>query len=623
MDKIGVRECSVCRNRIEIIAGLAIDYICQQCGSVNALLKTGVERLNVFCLKCQDTFLLPCNQETDVNHICNSTVLRLSVPFRHRKVISRSGKKRKLRRKDNVSIVIVTWNNIDLTRNCVMSIRAKTMKPYNLIFVDNCSTDGTVEYLRSILRDKDRLICLNKNRGFSAANNVGLSLVEKKSYVCFLNNDTIIEEEGWLEILYEECRKPSVGLVGPTMRKVVPDHERRQFEYMGTCSDTKEKWSYLEGWCLFMRASKMRLLGGFDERFFVYSEDADLSFRVRNNWRKGFISQDRRSANKISVVSIPVKHLGHKSSSELERINPGHSTVSNRLLYRKWVDDSLKNILVIRRGAIGDVLYTTPVIRELAKQHPKVPITYVTNCPQLIQNNPHLTTVRSADTSQFEKVIHLNYEDFPDKNLIEVMMKQAGIRSNPYTKKTLDIYIGNMKLKRKEKKITIHTGRTWASREWPIDRFRVVVKYFLDKGFDIYEVGGRETQLTGLFGTTAIIESSWENVTDHIRESTFFLGLDSAPSVIAKAVRTPAFILYGCVDPKTRYTNVKEYPIWDNNLECKGCRGRVKGAVIVECKLGHNKCLTDISPEAVIDKIEKFLKKKERRNVAKSRSKSV
>ena len=593
MNKIGERICSHCGGVIPLILDLTVDYICQKCGSADGILKTDVNMVNAHCIKCDDSFSLLCNEAVRLVHVCGSSILNLSISSPQRKIIQR----KIIRRKEKVTIIIVTWNNLHHTKNCVKSIRAKTPDPYNFIFVDNFSTDGTPEYLRSVLNEGDILICLSKNYGFSKANNIGLELV-KDGYVCFLNNDTIVMEGNWIDILYHKIYSKDTDLVGPTLRKVKPVDARKIFEFIGTSKDPNERWSYLEGWCLFIKAKKMKKLGGFDERFFVYSEDADLSFKIKAEKKK------------IATVNIPVRHLANQSSKLLEAKDPGHSVVSNRLLYRKWVDNSLKSLLIVRRGAIGDVLYTTSIVKALHKKYPKTPITYMTSCPQLIKNNPYIDKiVRSADVGSFEKVIYLKYEDIPNKNLIAVMAVQADVKLKD---KRLEIYIGGNHSKERveRKKITIHTGRTWKSREWPLNRFREVVGHFISKGYKIVELGDKKTKLTGIAGTIDARDLDWNMVVTHIAESEFFFGLDSAPSVIAKALEVPAFIIYGCVDPATRYTGAKEYPLWDDTLECKGCRGRVRGAVTVDCHEGHINCLMNIKSQMVVDEIEKYLKKK-------------
>jgi SAM-dependent methyltransferase len=92
------------------------------------------------------------------------------------------------------SIVILTHNQLSYTRLCVDSIRQCTDEPYELIFVDNASTDGTVEYLQSLGNIK--LVLNAENRGFPAAANQGMQLAVGRQ-ILLLNNDTVVPT-GWL-----------------------------------------------------------------------------------------------------------------------------------------------------------------------------------------------------------------------------------------------------------------------------------------------------------------------------------------------------------------------------------------------------------------------------------------
>src|SRR5688572_2370036 len=100
------------------------------------------------------------------------------------------------------SVVVVTHNNLLFTKLCLHSVLAQTDDvAYELIVVDNASTDDTPAYLRELasLNPHVRVICNDTNRGFAAANNQGLAIARGKVLV-LLNNDTIVSR-GWLSRL--------------------------------------------------------------------------------------------------------------------------------------------------------------------------------------------------------------------------------------------------------------------------------------------------------------------------------------------------------------------------------------------------------------------------------------
>ena len=115
------------------------------------------------------------------------------------------------------SVVVVTFNNLALNRLCLESLYGRTDWPnFEVIVVDNASTDGTPEYLREAEARYPNLraVCNETNRGFAAANNQGLTLATGDVLV-LLNNDTVVTR-GWLTALVRHlAADPTLGLIGP------------------------------------------------------------------------------------------------------------------------------------------------------------------------------------------------------------------------------------------------------------------------------------------------------------------------------------------------------------------------------------------------------------------------
>src|SRR5688572_20867582 len=110
------------------------------------------------------------------------------------------------------SIVILTRNELEYTQRCVASIVARTEEPYALIFVDNGSTDGTVEYLRSL--DGAVVVVNDANLGFGAGCNQGIAR-SRGERILLLNNDTVVTD-GWLAAMHDALdADPAVGVAGP------------------------------------------------------------------------------------------------------------------------------------------------------------------------------------------------------------------------------------------------------------------------------------------------------------------------------------------------------------------------------------------------------------------------
>ncbi|MBL8820637.1 MAG: glycosyltransferase, partial [Planctomyces sp.] len=205
------------------------------------------------------------------------------------------------------SIVIVTFNQLWFTQQCVDSLITRTDEDVELIFVDNGSTDGTPEYLSTI--PNARVLLNRDNRGFAAAVNQGIEVCTGDQ-VLLLNNDCIVTT-GWLsgllEALYDNSQN---GLVGP-VSNCVSGEQQIAVSYEDLSSLDGFAWQCrqdrrltltdrLVGFCLLIRRSVIDQIGLFDERFEVGCfEDDDFCRRATG---RGF--------NALIVHSVFVHHFG-------------------------------------------------------------------------------------------------------------------------------------------------------------------------------------------------------------------------------------------------------------------------------------------------------------------------
>ncbi len=200
------------------------------------------------------------------------------------------------------SIVIVTHNQLDYTRKCLDSIRHRTDEPYELIVVDNASTDGTVEYLRAL--GGVRLIANDGNRGFPAAANQGMATATG-SQILLLNNDVVVTT-GWLgRMLRALHADPAIGLVGPCSNCVSgPQQVEARYDDLADLDGFAWDWgkanagvllevNRLVGFCLLIRREVVDAIGLLDEQFGVGCfEDDDYSLRANRAGYRAVIAAD-------------------------------------------------------------------------------------------------------------------------------------------------------------------------------------------------------------------------------------------------------------------------------------------------------------------------------------------
>lgn len=192
------------------------------------------------------------------------------------------------------SIVIINWNGKEklgeLLDKCLESVSNTDYNNFEVIFVDNASTDGSYEYVQSKFDFK--FFRNPRNLGFVGGNNVGAKLC-KGDVIVFLNNDTIVDSR-WLDEPAELFKNKKTGIVQANLRLLnnpdVPDS-------IGHCISVLcmpiENYFFMDepeepvpifggkGAALFVRKDLFEKLGGFDEDYFFYFEETDLCWRAR------------------------------------------------------------------------------------------------------------------------------------------------------------------------------------------------------------------------------------------------------------------------------------------------------------------------------------------------------
>jgi GT2 family glycosyltransferase len=242
------------------------------------------------------------------------------------------------------SIIILTNNGLSFTKKCIGSIFQYTNVKYELIFIDNGSTDGTVEFLTSI---PDAKMIKNKiNKGFSVGCNQGISFAEGENII-LLNNDTVVTKEWLQRLLFWLDNDESIGIVGPKSNfiseqqrimpvpyKTIDNMEKFAEEWTKEHAQQGYEADQLSGMCMIFKKSLTKLIGGFDERFSPgYFEDTDFSLRAQIAGKKLWVADD-----------VFIHHYG-SSSFKKNRLQHWNLILeSKKKFLEKWKMSDLKDI---------------------------------------------------------------------------------------------------------------------------------------------------------------------------------------------------------------------------------------------------------------------------------------
>jgi GT2 family glycosyltransferase len=223
-----------------------------------------------------------------------------------------------------VSVIILNWNGREHLVACLPSLLAQSYTDFEIIVVDNGSTDGTVDWLRDHF-PQVRLIQNATNRGFAAANNQAIC-ASTAEYLALLNNDTVVDER-WLEVMVRTADgNPQIGMVAAHLwlagRPAVIDSagiaiDRASLAW-GITADHLEQAAHLpvthevfgaSGGAALYRRAMLAEIGLFDEDFFAYLEDVDLAWRAQwAGWRAVY-APDAVVWHHHSATSNRIPHL--------------------------------------------------------------------------------------------------------------------------------------------------------------------------------------------------------------------------------------------------------------------------------------------------------------------------
>lgn len=253
----------------------------------------------------------------------------------------------------DLSIVIVNWNVRDLLRRCLASIFAARLPGLEAIVVDNASSDGSAEMARGEF-PAIRLIANARNAGFPAGNNQGFAAARGR-FVMTLNPDTEIVGDALARMIDYLDARPDVGALGPQLLNPdgSPQSSRRRFPTFATAlfestwlqgvaprgvlrryyvddvsPELTQEVDWLTGACIVVRREALQAVGGFDESFFMYSEELDWCRRIKlAGWKIVYLPDAKviHHVGKSSEQAVAARHI-HFQTSKVRYFRKHHGS---------------------------------------------------------------------------------------------------------------------------------------------------------------------------------------------------------------------------------------------------------------------------------------------------------
>jgi GT2 family glycosyltransferase len=223
----------------------------------------------------------------------------------------------------SVAIIVLNWNGINDTEMCVDSLLLQTHKNFSIIVIDNGSTDESLEKLKQIEAEHNNIIVIanSKNKGFAGGVNTGIKYALNKGFdsIALFNNDAVADKD-WLVNLEDKLNKNNASVVTSLLvdsagEKI--DSTSEQYSIWGMpfprsrgqeasiAPDSGYVFGATGGATLY-KTSLFKQIGLFDESFFAYYEDVDVSFRAQLAGHKIYYDKDAVAYHKQGATSSKI-----------------------------------------------------------------------------------------------------------------------------------------------------------------------------------------------------------------------------------------------------------------------------------------------------------------------------
>jgi GT2 family glycosyltransferase len=267
-----------------------------------------------------------------------------------------------------VAIVIVNWNGMRDTLECLASLQQDHFQEKQVIVVDNGSADESVSTIRAAFPEVT-VLETSANLGFTGGNNVGIEYALKAGaeYVYLLNNDTVCAPDALSALITAAEEEPGLGLLTPVIHYYDEPEEiwfggsridlslgvaLHDNSRVPTLVEQPREIPWASGCAMLLRAEVVKRLGGFDDRYFLIWEDVDLSMRVRQSGSRIGLVPAARIYHKVSRSFAGLSWMGryYHTRNRLLLVRSHASTRHVAVAVGVLVDAAREAVRLLRGG---------------------------------------------------------------------------------------------------------------------------------------------------------------------------------------------------------------------------------------------------------------------------------
>lgn len=223
-----------------------------------------------------------------------------------------------------IAIILLNYNNVNDTLECVKSIEKNYTGECTIVVVDNKSTDNSKQVLKEN-ESRYKLILNEVNNGFAHGNNIGIkwALSQGFRYIMLLNNDTLVTEQSIEKMISVIKKRKNVGVVSPRIMyypnkeniwfdggridwfKFIAIHKNmnKNIRSIEKTKENEELVDFITGCCMLLRREVIDLIGFIPEEYFMYYEDVDYCIKIKEAGYELLSVKDSIIYHKVSSAS--------------------------------------------------------------------------------------------------------------------------------------------------------------------------------------------------------------------------------------------------------------------------------------------------------------------------------